>query len=154
MLVSSGVHCLAVLIFHLCWVQTLAPATACPASCVCEKTLLVNCASLGLSKAPLHIPATATDLDLSHNALRSLAPLGSSHMHLRGLQHLRVGNNSLESLSMCSGMTRRTQGCVSWAPDLHSLYAERNQLKCLPRGENLSPVPTHIATLRLFHKAH
>ncbi|XP_053469814.1 beta-sarcoglycan isoform X1 [Ictalurus furcatus] len=143
MLVSSVVHCIAVLIFQLWGVQTHSPIPACPASCVCEKTLLVNCASLGLSKAPSHIPATATALDLSHNALHSLAPLGSGHMHLRGLQHLWLGNNSLESLSMCSGiqgilstrsLTRRKQRCVSWAPDLQSLSADRNQLKRLPRG--------------------
>lgn len=151
MLVSSVVHCIAVLIFQLWGVQTHSPIPACPASCVCEKTLLVNCASLGLSKAPSHIPATATALDLSHNALHSLAPLGSGHMHLRGLQHLWLGNNSLESLSMCSGiqgilstrsLTRRKQRCVSWAPDLQSLSADRNQLKCLPRGENISNLHT------------
>lgn len=138
MLVSSVVHCIAVLIFQLLGVHTLSPVPACPASCVCEKSLLVNCASLGLSKAPSHIPASTTALDLSHNALHSLAPLGSSHVRLRGLQHLWLGNNSMESLSMCSGMTRRKHRCVSWAPDLYSLSADRNQLKRMPRGENLS----------------
>lgn len=147
MFVPSVVHCIAVLVFQLWGVHTLSPIPACPASCVCEKTLLVNCASLGLSKAPSHIPATAAALDLSHNALHSLAPLGSGHMHLRGLQHLWVGNNSLESLSLCSGiqgvvdtrtLTRRKQRCVSWAPDLQSLSVDRNQLKCLPRGENIT----------------
>lgn len=143
MLVSS----VAVLIFQLWGVHTLPPIPACPASCVCENTLLVNCASLGLSKAPSYIPATATALDLSHNALQSLAPLGSGRMHLQGLQHLWVGNNALESLSMCSGiqgvvgtrtLTRRKQRCVSWAPDLQSLSVDRNQLKCLPRGETIT----------------
>lgn len=146
MFMSSIVHCIAVLAFQLCRVQTLTPISACPASCVCEKTLLVNCASLGLSKVPSHIPATATALDLSHNALHSLAPLGSGHMHLQGLQHLQVGNNSLESLAMCSGiqaiagtktLMRRKQSCVSWAPDLQLLSADRNHLKYLPRGENI-----------------
>ncbi|MCI4389287.1 hypothetical protein PGIGA_G00096090 [Pangasianodon gigas] len=157
MLVSSVVHCIAVLIFQLWGVQTLSPISTCPASCVCEKTLLVNCASLGLSKAPSHIPATATALDLSHNALHSLAPLWSGHMHLRGLQHLWVGNNSLESLSMCSGiqgivgtrtLTRRKQRCVSWAPDLQSLSADRNQLKCLPRGLG------NIKSLKVLQLSH
>lgn len=147
MLVSSLAHCLSVLIFQLWGVQTFSPIPACPVSCVCEETFLINCASQGLPKAPSHIPATATALDLSHNDLHSLSPLGSGHVHLQGLQHLWVGNNSLESLSMCSGiqsiagtrnLTRRKQRCVSWAPDLQSLSADRNQLKCLPRGKNIT----------------
>lgn len=147
MSVSSIVHCTAVLIFQLWGVQTLSPIPACPASCICEKTLHVNCASLGLSKAPSHIPATATALDLSNNALRSLAPLGSGHLRLQGIQRLRLGNNLLNSLSMCLGsrgivgtktLTRRKERCVSWAPDLELLSADRNQLKCVPRGENIS----------------
>lgn len=137
MLVSSVVHCIAVLIFQLWGVHTLSLVPVCPASCVCETSFLVNCASLGLSNAPSHIPATATVLDLSHNALLSLAPLSSGHVRLRGLQHLWLGNNSLESLSMCLGMTRRKQRCVSWTPDLQSLSADRNQLKLLPRGEDI-----------------
>ncbi|TSN30184.1 Leucine-rich repeat-containing protein 66 [Bagarius yarrelli] len=143
MLVSSFAHCTAVLLFQLWQVQTFSPISACPASCTCDKTLLVNCSSLALPKAPSHIPATATALDLSHNALQTLAPLASGHMYLRGLQHLWVGNNSLESLSMCwriqgnmgtRTLTRRNQKCVSWTPDLELLSADRNQLKCLPKG--------------------
>ncbi|KAF7690115.1 uncharacterized protein LOC124376668 [Silurus meridionalis] len=157
MLVSCIVHCIAVLIFQLCGVQTLSPITSCPASCICEKSLVVNCASLGLSKAPSHIPATATALDLSHNALHSLAPLDSGHLHLHGLQQLQLGNNSLKSLSMCSGsrgvvstrtLTRRNQRCVSWAPDLQLLSADRNQLKCLPRGLG------NIKSLKVLQLSH
>ncbi|KAK2863861.1 hypothetical protein Q7C36_003015 [Tachysurus vachellii] len=157
MLVSSLAHCLSVLIFQLWGVQTLSPIPTCPVSCVCEETLLVNCASQSLPKAPSHIPATTTALDLSHNALHSLSPLGSGHMHLQGLQHLRVGNNSLESLSMCSGiqgiagtrtLTRGKQRCVSWAPHLQSLSADRNQLKCLPRGLG------NIKSLKVLQLSH
>ncbi|XP_027001978.2 uncharacterized protein LOC113642587 [Tachysurus fulvidraco] len=157
MLVSSLTHCLSVLIFQLWRVQTFSPISACPDSCVCEDTFLVNCASQGLPTAPSRIPATATALDLSHNALHSLSPLGSGHMHLQGLQHLRVGNNSLESLSMCSGiqgiagtrtLTRRKQRCLSWAPDLQSLSADRNQLKCLPRGLG------NIKSLKVLQLSH
>lgn len=147
MLVSGIVHCIAVLIIQLWGVHTLSPVPICPASCVCQKSLLVNCASLGLSKAPSHIPATTTALDLSHNALLSVAPLGSSHVHLRGLQQLWLGNNLLESLSMCLGMTRRKQRCVSWAPDLQSLSADRNQLKHLPKGENISHTHGHTQNI-------
>lgn len=159
MLVSSLVHCIAVLFFQLWGVQTLSSIPACPASCLCEETLLVNCASLDLPTAPSHIPATTTALDLSHNALHTLAPLGAGHMLLPGLRHLRVGNNSLESLSMCSGsqgivgtLTRRKQRCVSWAPDLQSLSADRNKLKCLPRGENFTHSQT--GTPRIFQKPY
>ncbi|KAI5619986.1 leucine-rich repeat-containing protein 66 [Silurus asotus] len=157
MLVSCIVHCIAVLIFQLCGVQTLSHITSCPASCICEKSSVVNCASLGLSKAPSHIPATATALDLSHNALHSLAPLDSGHLHLHRLQHLQLGNNSLKSLSMCSEsrgvvstrtLTRRNQRCVSWAPDLQLLSADRNQLKCLPGGLG------NIKSLKVLQLSH
>lgn len=149
MLVSSILHCTAVLIFQLWGVQTFSPVLTCPDRCVCEKTLLVNCTSLDLSKAPSHIPATTTALDLSHNVLHSLASLGTGHVPLQGLQYLWLGNNSLESLSMCSrgivgtsSLIRRTQRCVPWAPHLQSLSADRNQLKFMPRGENV----THLYT--------
>ncbi|KAK1796626.1 hypothetical protein P4O66_008926, partial [Electrophorus voltai] len=142
MLVSILLSCCVVLLLRLCGTNTVVPSPACPVSCLCQETPFLNCSSSGLSKAPSLIPTTATSLDLSHNALHSLLPLGSGRARLRGLQHLWVGNNALERLSLCLGkgtegtktLGRREGHCVPWAPDLQLLSAERNQLKCLPRG--------------------
>ncbi|XP_017543427.1 uncharacterized protein LOC108414988 isoform X2 [Pygocentrus nattereri] len=140
MSVSSLVLCLVVLLLQLWGAHTLPPTPPCINHCLCHKTPLLNCSSSGLSEAPSQIPVTATALDLSHNALQSLVPLGSGR--LRGLQHLWVGDNALETLSLCLGkglkatktLTGRRERCLTWAPDLQLLSAERNQLKRIPGG--------------------
>ncbi|KAL7872003.1 hypothetical protein SRHO_G00069860 [Serrasalmus rhombeus] len=140
MSVSSLVLCLVVLLLQLWGAHTLPPTPPCITHCLCHKTPLLNCSSSGLSEAPSQIPANATALDLSHNALQSLVPLGSGR--LRGLQHLWVGDNALETLSLCLGkglkatktLTGRRERCLTWAPDLQLLSAERNQLKQIPGG--------------------
>ncbi|XP_072538773.1 uncharacterized protein lrrc66 [Salminus brasiliensis] len=150
---SSLVPFIAILLLQLWGAQTFSHTVFCPTPCLCQKTLL-NCSSSGLSEVPSHIPATATALDLSHNALHSLVPLG--HIRLKGLQHFWVGDNALESLSMCLGkgaertkiLRRRKEWCVSWAPDLQLLSAERNQLKRLPSGLG------SIKPLQVLHFAH
>ncbi|KAI4878253.1 hypothetical protein NFI96_011767, partial [Prochilodus magdalenae] len=138
---SGLVPFLAVLLLQLWGAHTLPPTTACLVPCLCQKTPLLNCSSAGLIKVPSQIPATATSLDLSHNALQSLGPLDSSRIRLRGLQHFWVGNNALETLSLCFGKEvnsiktlRRNKRCVTWAPDLQMLSGERNQLKQIPGG--------------------
>ncbi|XP_036438494.1 uncharacterized protein LOC118816092 [Colossoma macropomum] len=142
MSVSSLVPWLVVLLLQLWGAHTLPPTPACLTPCLCQSTPLLNCSSSGLSEAPSQIPVTATALDLSHNALQSLVPLGSGRARLRGLQHLWVGDNALETLSLCLGkgvkgtktLTGRRERCVTWAPDLQLLSAERNQLKRIPGG--------------------
>ncbi|KAL7888021.1 hypothetical protein AOLI_G00029950 [Acnodon oligacanthus] len=140
MSLSSLVLCFVVLLLQLWGAHTLPPTPACLTHCLCHKTPLLNCSSSGLSEAPSQIPVTATALDLSHNALQSLVPLVSGR--LRGLQHLWVGDNALETLSLCLGkglkatktLTGRRERCMTWAPDLQLLSAERNQLKRIPGG--------------------
>ncbi|KAL1254674.1 hypothetical protein QQF64_016903 [Cirrhinus molitorella] len=71
-----------------------------------------------------------------------LLVFGFGHVKLKGLLHLWVGSNALESLSLILKKDRsgtRTlssahQECTSWAPDLQLLSAERNHLKHLPKG--------------------
>ncbi|KTF76063.1 hypothetical protein cypCar_00041260, partial [Cyprinus carpio] len=109
---------------------------------LCQHGPLLNCSSLGLTEVPTHIPATAVSLNISNNALRSLAPLSFGHVKLKGLLHLWVGSNALESLSLIlkrdrSGTRTLSSGeqeCMSWAPDLQLLSAERNHLNHLPKG--------------------
>ncbi|XP_051730574.1 uncharacterized protein LOC127502083 isoform X2 [Ctenopharyngodon idella] len=137
----SSVLGVAVLFLHL-WGTHSFPTSACPVPCLCQRGPLLNCSSLGLTTIPTRIPATAVSLNLSNNALRSLAPLSFGHVKLMGLQHLWVGSNALESLSMIlkkdrSGTRTRSSGeqeCTSWASDLQLLSAERNHLKHLPKG--------------------
>ncbi|ROL50987.1 Leucine-rich repeat-containing protein 66 [Anabarilius grahami] len=137
----SSVLGVAVLLLHL-WGTHSFPTSACPVPCLCQRGPLLNCSSLGLTTIPTRIPATAVSLNLSNNALRSLAPLSFGHVKLMGLQHLWVGSNALESLSMIlkkdqSGTRTLSSGeqeCTSWASDLQLLSAERNHLKHLPKG--------------------
>ncbi|XP_049337795.1 uncharacterized protein LOC103040471 isoform X3 [Astyanax mexicanus] len=151
---SSLVPCIAILLLQLWGAHAFSSTPLCPTPCLCQQTPLLNCSSSGLSESPSHIPATATALDLSHNAIRSLVPLGRAR--LRGLQHLWVGDNALESLSMCLGkgvegtksLPRRKEWCVSWAPDLQLLSAQRNQLKRLPKGLG------RIKSLQVLQFAH
>uniref|UniRef100_A0A8B9KXL0 LRRCT domain-containing protein n=1 Tax=Astyanax mexicanus TaxID=7994 RepID=A0A8B9KXL0_ASTMX len=102
---SSLVPCIAILLLQLWGAHAFSSTPLCPTPCLCQQTPLLNCSSSGLSEAPSHIPATATVLDLSHNAIRSLVPLGRAR--LRGLQHLWVGDNALESLCDCNLQTIR-----------------------------------------------
>ncbi|XP_067239789.1 uncharacterized protein [Chanodichthys erythropterus] len=137
----SSVLCVAVLLLHL-WGTHSFPTSACPVPCLCQRGPLLNCSSLGLTTIPTRIPATAVSLNLSNNALLSLAPLSFGHVKLMGLLHLWVGRNALESLSMIlkkdrSGTRTLTSGeqeCTSWASNLQLLSAERNHLKHLPKG--------------------
>ncbi|XP_077076668.1 leucine rich repeat containing 66 [Siphateles boraxobius] len=131
----------AVLLLHF-WGTHSFPTSACPVPCLCQKGPLLNCSSLGLTTTPTRIPATAVSLNLSNNALRSLAPLSFGQVKLMGLLHLWVGSNALESLSLIlkkdrSGTRTLSSGeqeCTSWASDLQLLSAERNHLKHLPKG--------------------
>ncbi len=130
----------AVLLLYL-WGTYSFPTSACPVPCLCQSGPLLNCSSLGLTEIPTRIPPTAVSLNISNNALRSLAPLSFGHVKLKGLLHLWVGSNALESLSLIlkdrSGTRTLSSGgqeCMSWAPDLQLLSAERNHLKHLPKG--------------------
>ncbi|XP_039548030.1 uncharacterized protein LOC120493475 isoform X2 [Pimephales promelas] len=131
----------AVLLLHL-WETHSFPTSACPVPCLCEQGPLLNCSSLGLTTTPTRIPATAVSLNLSNNALRSLAPLSFGQVKLIGLLHLWVGSNALESLSLIlkkdwsdtRTLSSGEQECTSWASDLQLLSAERNHLKRLPKG--------------------
>ncbi|XP_067273037.1 uncharacterized protein [Pseudorasbora parva] len=137
----SSVLGVAVLLLHL-WGTHSFPTSACPVPCLCQRGPLLNCSSLGLTTTPTRIPANVVSLNLSNNALRSLAPLSFGHVKLMGLLHLWVGSNSLESLSLIlekdrlgtGTLSSREQECTSWASYLQLLSAERNQLKHLPKG--------------------
>jgi len=132
----------AVLLLHL-WETHSFPTSACPVPCLCQQGPLLNCSSLGLTTTPTRIPATAVSLNLSNNALRSLAPLSFGQVKLIGLLHLWVGSNALESLSLIlkkdwsdtRTLSSGEQECTSWASDLQLLSAERNHLKRLPKGK-------------------
>lgn len=135
LLVSSGLHCFS-------------PLPACPESCTCQRAPLLNCSSSGLSFVPQHIQDSFTELDMSHNLLESVT-LGRPHHNLRNVW---LGNNSITHLSLCIERNLGShyirgrhlyrlrpwgkRGCVSWAPTLHLLSVERNQLEQLPEGES------------------
>uniref|UniRef100_A0A671NIS0 LRRNT domain-containing protein n=1 Tax=Sinocyclocheilus anshuiensis TaxID=1608454 RepID=A0A671NIS0_9TELE len=78
MLASSSVLGVALLLLHL-WGTHSFPTSACPVPCLCQHGPLLNCSSLGLTEIPTRIPATAVSLNISNNALRSLAPLSFGH---------------------------------------------------------------------------
>lgn len=111
----------------------------CPEPCTCRGAPLLNCSSSGLSSVPRRIQHFVALLDLSHNLLGSVTLL-RARPHLRSVW---LGNNSITHLSLCvdrhpggHGVTDgRLTGCVSWAPFLQLLSAERNQLEHLPEGE-------------------
>ncbi|KAI3368995.1 hypothetical protein L3Q82_025965, partial [Scortum barcoo] len=123
---------------------------ACPESCTCQRTSLLNCSSSGLSSVPLHIQDSVSELDLSHNFLDSVT-LDRPHQNLRNVW---LGNNSITHLSLCveRGLGSRSvrgrhldhlrpwsrRGCVSWAPTLQLLSVERNQLEQLPNGGRMA----------------
>ncbi|KAA0708692.1 hypothetical protein E1301_Tti008054 [Triplophysa tibetana] len=138
----SPVLGVVVLLLHFWTTHSFPTSLACAVPCLCQRGPLLNCSSLGLTKTPVRIPATAVSLNISHNALHSLAPLSSGHVKLKGLLHLWVGGNSLERLDLdikknASGTRTKSSGeleCRAWAPDLQLLSAERNHLKHLPRG--------------------
>uniref|UniRef100_A0A8C1RKM4 LRRNT domain-containing protein n=2 Tax=Cyprinus carpio TaxID=7962 RepID=A0A8C1RKM4_CYPCA len=88
----GGMLGVAVLLLQL-WGTHSFPSSACPVPCLCQHGPLLNCSSLGLTEVPTHIPATAVSLNISNNALRSLAPLSFGHVKLKGLLHLWVGSN-------------------------------------------------------------
>lgn len=144
----------AVLLLHL-WGTHSFPTSACPVPCLCQRGPLLNCSSLGLTEIPARIPPTAVSLNISNNALRSLAPLSFGHVKLKGLLHLWVGSNALESLILKedrSGTRTLSSGqeCMSWAPDLQLLSAERNHLKHLPKGmchRSIHTLPYSISNL-------
>lgn len=120
---------------------------ACLQSCTCQSAFLLNCSSAGLSSVPQHIQDSVTELDFSHNLLKSVT-FHQPHYNLRSVW---LGNNSITRLSLCTGRnlggqhlrdkyrsrpwTRRK--CVSWAPTLQLLSVEMNQLRQLPEGESV-----------------
>ncbi|XP_021455069.2 mucin-12 [Oncorhynchus mykiss] len=140
MAVSQWMFCAAVLLLLIQGIQCSPVPPACPESCLCQKGLL-NCSFAGLSQAQQHVPSTVTELDLSHNLLKSITPSWSSWR----LKSLWLGHNSITHLSLCVRRTwrgkhwkiplSRSRGrCVSWAPTLQLLSAERNQLEMIPEG--------------------
>ncbi|CAB1324138.1 unnamed protein product [Coregonus sp. 'balchen'] len=141
MAVSQWMFCAAVLLLLIQGLQCSPTPPTCPEPCLCQRGPLLNCSSAGLSQAPQHILFTVTDLDLSHNLLNSLTP----SWPIWGLKNLRLGHNSITHLSLCVGRTWRGKHgiislshnrgrCVSWAPALQLLSAERNQLEMIPEG--------------------
>ncbi|XP_029563436.1 leucine rich repeat containing 66 [Salmo trutta] len=141
MAVSQWMFCAAVLLLLIQGLQCSPTPPTCPEPCLCQRGPLLNCSSAGLSQAPQHIPSTVNDLDLSHNLLKSLAPSWPNW----GLNNLWLGHNSITHLSLCVGRTWRGKHgrlplshnrgrCVSWAPALQLLSAERNQLEMIPEG--------------------
>lgn len=132
LLLSSGHHCLS-------------PPPPCPDVCTCQRDpVLFNCSSAGLYLVPRHIPASVSELHLSHNHLPSVA----LDRPLHKLQTLWLDDNSITHLSFCVERTRvgrrgrhmspwSRQGCDSWAPTLQLLSAENNQLQQLPEGESV-----------------
>ncbi|XP_017159952.1 serine-rich adhesin for platelets isoform X2 [Poecilia reticulata] len=122
------------------WCSSSSPP--CPESCVCRGALLLNCSSAGLSSVPQPVQDPIAELDLSHNLLSSIA----FHQPHPNLRNLWLGNNSIPHLSLCieRSVTARRLGrrsaagsrsrCLSWAPALQLLSAERNLLEQLPRG--------------------
>ncbi|XP_076736591.1 leucine rich repeat containing 66 [Maylandia zebra] len=144
---------------------------ACLQSCTCQSAFLLNCSSAGLSSVPQHIQDSVTELDFSHNLLKSVT-FHQPHYNLRSVW---LGNNSITRLSLCTGRnlggqhrrdkyrsrpwTRRK--CVSWAPTLQLLSVEMNQLRQLPEGlegiESLEVLQlsfNRISTLRLGELSH
>ncbi|XP_042077270.1 serine-rich adhesin for platelets [Haplochromis burtoni] len=144
---------------------------ACLQSCTCQSAFLLNCSSAGLSSVPQHIQDSVTELDFSHNLLKSVT-FHQPHYNLRSVW---LGNNSITRLSLCTGgnlggqhlrdkyrsrpWTRRK--CVSWAPTLQLLSVEMNQLRQLPEGlegiESLEVLQlsfNRISTLRLGELSH
>lgn len=91
----------------------------CPNKCICAADVL-SCAGHGLHDLPVALPATAAELDLSHNALRRLhrgwlAPLSR-------LRALNLGYNKLDTLG---------HGVFTNASGLRILDLSSNMLKIL-----------------------
>ncbi|XP_075403494.1 amphoterin-induced protein 3 [Tenrec ecaudatus] len=95
----------------------------CPAECVYAADLL-SCAGRGLQEVPAALPATATDLDLSHNALRRLRPGWLAP--LSRLRALRLSHNELEALG---------RGVFTNASSLQLLDLSSNALRVLGRHD-------------------
>ncbi|XP_007953555.1 amphoterin-induced protein 3 [Orycteropus afer afer] len=95
----------------------------CPDKCVCAADLL-SCAGLGLQDVPAALPATAADLDLSHNALQRLRPGWLAP--LSQLRALRLGHNELGTLG---------RGVFTNASGLQLLDLSSNALRTLGRHD-------------------
>ncbi|XP_026356644.1 amphoterin-induced protein 3 [Ursus arctos] len=95
----------------------------CPYKCVCAADLL-SCAGLGLRDVPAALPAAATDLDLSHNALQRLRPGWLTP--LSRLRALRLGHNELDVLG---------RGVFTNASGLRLLDLSSNALRALGRHD-------------------
>ncbi|XP_004451925.2 amphoterin-induced protein 3 [Dasypus novemcinctus] len=95
----------------------------CPLKCVCAADLL-SCAGLGLREVPAALPASAADLDLSHNALRRLRPGWLAP--LPRLRVLRLGHNELGALG---------RGLFANASGLRQLDLSSNALRVLGRHD-------------------
>nr|XP_049575613.1 amphoterin-induced protein 1 [Syngnathus scovelli] len=103
---------------------------ACPSSCSCPGSSVLNCSLAGLRALPQNLDSVA-DLDISHNHLERATLLRRTLPRLRSL---RLANNSIMRLSLCIHGRVQGRGCASWAPNLQLLSVERNQLRRLPRG--------------------
>lgn len=118
----------------------------CPPSCTCQRALLLNCSSSYLSSVPRLTEDSVAELDLSHNLLSSV----KLHHPYWNLRNVWLGNNSISYLSLCTEgnhearyrrhrtRTGSRARCLTWAPALQLLSAERNLLEQLPAGESVS----------------
>ncbi|XP_008061377.1 amphoterin-induced protein 3 [Carlito syrichta] len=95
----------------------------CPYKCVCAADLL-SCAGLGLQDVPAALPATAADLDLSHNVLQRLRPGWLAPFSQ--LRTLRLGHNELGALG---------RGVFTNASSLRLLDLSSNALRALGRHD-------------------
>ncbi|KAK7800643.1 hypothetical protein U0070_022215 [Myodes glareolus] len=91
----------------------------CPNKCICAADVL-SCAGHGLQDVPVALPATAAELDLSHNALKRLYPGWLAP--LSRLRVLYLGYNKLDVLG---------HGVFTNASGLRTLDLSSNMLKIL-----------------------
>ncbi|XP_054619498.1 leucine-rich repeat and immunoglobulin-like domain-containing nogo receptor-interacting protein 1 [Dunckerocampus dactyliophorus] len=100
------------------------PSPSCPHLCGCDVTTWrVNCSYGRLSAVPEHLPPDATQLNLSHNAIRTLAP---QHFGaLARLLGLDLSDNLLAYIEVDAFLGLKS---------LINLHLARNLLKVLPVG--------------------